>query len=516
VNTMKYAFALSPVLLLVAACDRQPSGEIAAPAPNQAQSATIEPTAPPPSAVPTEPVTKDSNVPAPASPAEGPSRDLALSVETQGMETRVAKIYQESVDAAKFDPESADAWGRLGMVLHVHDFFTPAIAAYAEAARLNPGDFRWRYFRAFLEDVTGGDPAVTLAEFEAALSIRPKYVTLLLRYGDALIRAQRLEDAEKAYLRATTIDPNYGAAMRKLGEARMALGQTDAAIRTLERSAALDPRVGATWALLAQLHHRAGNADLAGQAMTRSEQLGTEIPPLEDPIMLEVAYFGSSGILCRRRAEELVRNKMWDEALNNVKVAIEVQPNDAEAYVIRGRAHYGLGQAEQADIAFRKAIEIDGMRLDARLGLANLALARNDVAGAEMFLEQMLALNPQAQSALIRLATIRGGQGRREEALELFTRAGAAGELDAAGHVNWAALLLEMQNPREALPHLVKAVNMRPDYAQAHYLLAVTLESDGQKENALKHYARAAELDPTNERARERVVALSAVVPPSP
>ena len=113
---MKYAFALSPVLLLVAACDRQPSGEIAAPAPNQAQSATIEPTAPPPSAVPTEPVTKDSNVPAPASPAEGPSRDLALSVETQGMETRVAKIYQESVDAAKFDPESADAWGRLGMV----------------------------------------------------------------------------------------------------------------------------------------------------------------------------------------------------------------------------------------------------------------------------------------------------------------------------------------------------------------------------------------------------------------
>ena len=94
-------------------------------------------------------------------------------------------------------PEDPEAWGRLGCVCQVHDLRQPALAAYRRAIELDEEEFRWHYFQSIVlaED---SDPA-TIETLQRAVDLRPQYAPALIRLGDELSRANRLDEARIAY-----------------------------------------------------------------------------------------------------------------------------------------------------------------------------------------------------------------------------------------------------------------------------------------------------------------------------
>src|SRR5207245_1393041 len=60
-----------------------------------------------------------------------------------GVDPAVVKVLEDSRAAVLQAPRSAAAWGRLGMVLVVHDFHAEANRCFAQAERLDGRDPRW-------------------------------------------------------------------------------------------------------------------------------------------------------------------------------------------------------------------------------------------------------------------------------------------------------------------------------------------------------------------------------------
>src|SRR5437899_2943389 len=62
-----------------------------------------------------------------------------------GAEPVVAEAIEAARTSVAANPRSASAWGRLGMVLHAHDYLAEAARCYAQAEKLDSHDPRWPY-----------------------------------------------------------------------------------------------------------------------------------------------------------------------------------------------------------------------------------------------------------------------------------------------------------------------------------------------------------------------------------
>ena len=116
-------------------------------------------------------------------------------------------------------PKSDAAWGRLGMILMIHDFRTQGNICLAQAERLNPREPRWPYYQAL--------GALLHAEPEAALPKLERTVALCgdetdaprVRLAELLLSQNRLEEAEKQLQHLLRINPRHPRA--QLGMARL-------------------------------------------------------------------------------------------------------------------------------------------------------------------------------------------------------------------------------------------------------------------------------------------------------
>src|SRR5437016_3622527 len=59
----------------------------------------------------------------------------------------VKSLIGSAEAAVRRAPRSADAWGRLGMVLAAHSFYPESVVCFAAAQRLDSEEPRWPYFQ---------------------------------------------------------------------------------------------------------------------------------------------------------------------------------------------------------------------------------------------------------------------------------------------------------------------------------------------------------------------------------
>src|SRR4051794_17102502 len=67
------------------------------------------------------------------------------TVEVPADDPELAAAVAAARRAVEDDPRSAEAWGRLGLVLAAHRFPDQAIVCFEQAERLAPTDPRWPY-----------------------------------------------------------------------------------------------------------------------------------------------------------------------------------------------------------------------------------------------------------------------------------------------------------------------------------------------------------------------------------
>lgn len=143
------------------------------------------------------------------------------------------------------------------------------------------------------------------------------------------------------------------------------------------------------------------------------------------------------------------------------------EASSAEQYFMAGSIldNGDPANADEASIAYRRALELDPYLVPALINLANLHYARDEIAEAQALYERAIGLEPEVFEAHFNLGNIFHDLG-------LYPRAQAC--------------------YREAL-------RLNPAYADAHFYLAVTLEKNGQSLEARPHWRAYQQLAPNGE-----------------
>lgn len=118
------------------------------------------------------------------------------------------------------------------------------------------------------------------------------------------------------------------------------------------------------------------------------------------------AYPGNADLI-RMELNHYLQNNKFEEAQNNLKLAIEKDPDDKSLHFALGVVYDNLGEIDKASASYKKAIELDANYFDALYNLG--ALYFNEA------VEQNKAANESTDDAVY--------QQKREEASEYFIKA---------------------------------------------------------------------------------------------
>jgi tetratricopeptide (TPR) repeat protein len=108
----------------------------------------------------------------------------------------------------------------------------------------------------------------------------------------------------------------------------------------------------------------------------------------------------------RGLAEAFYWLEEYDQALVHIEEANRLARRNTRVLNLLGRIAIGLGDLDRAESAFRQVQEIEANNVDARIGLAELSLAKGQAVEAAGYLETALRRNPGHRKALLSLVLI--------------------------------------------------------------------------------------------------------------
>jgi Flp pilus assembly protein TadD len=116
------------------------------------------------------------------------------------------------------------------------------------------------------------------------------------------------------------------------------------------------------------------------------------------------------------KTEELVEEKKGPEAVETATELAQIDPKDAIAWFVKGKAHYVDGQYEEALSCFSKAAEIEreNAQVWQMLGYCLITLNRLDEAASA--LEYVKGVSPTNVEAVCALGICQSMQGKPSEA----------------------------------------------------------------------------------------------------
>ena len=201
-------------------------------------------------------------------------------------------------------------------------------------------------------------------------------------------------------------------------------------------------------------------------------------------------------------------------AVQELDLALEMAPAPTRAnggaaegylannYYFLGVAYRGAGRPAEAEHHFERAIELSGHALS-HLELGELWIENGRRAEGIEALRRAAAAGSDRAEEVQAIGSSLARHGQLEDAVAAFAEAAGLGTTSSL-EADWCAALLQLGRLQEGLSHCEEAVRLDEASARAHLHLGIALEMADRASDALRHYERAVELDPTS-RARERL-----------
>lgn len=280
-----------------------------------------------------------------------------------------------------------------------------------------------------LEDVRrapGGAGPAELALVDEALRLQPERADLLLLRAQALERAGDAEGALRAYRRLAELPGAPAEAWAGQVRVLSALGRTREAAAALAAVRRDDPAA-------------AGDAEV---------------------------------VLLLAEAEVAKRGRRYGEALDAIRRALVLEPDNVDAHLALAGVYAAAGQHGDAIAAYETVLDARPGDVVAREGLAGALFASGDLAAAARVYDDLLDDAPQAASlraSRTSLAVAEAGQAL------------AAGRVGAAERALDRALALEPGN-RDALAMKLQIMAGREDFAGARQRIAAVSDRAWRRE----------------------------------
>jgi tetratricopeptide (TPR) repeat protein len=156
------------------------------------------------------------------------------------------------------------------------------------------------------------------------------------------------------------------------------------------------------------------------------------------------------------------------------------------------------GMNAEAEVQFRRALELDPHMAKAHNSLGVILLNEQNTAEAKHAFQRALEADPSLFSACCNLADLLEKEGSLPEALKAYRLAIEANTDDLRPYVGVARIYYKMNDSRAAAEQLRRAVAAMPDNADACCVLADMLDRCGQSAEAMDAYRAALKLDPNH------------------
>lgn len=190
-------------------------------------------------------------------------------------------------------------------------------------------------------------------------------------------------------------------------------------------------------------------------------------------------------------------------------------PADAREEFVRGRAALAKKSSQDAIAHLQRAVFVYSDFFEAQLLLGAAFMDTRDWEKAEGALRRALELKPDNASALLSLGEVYWREKRYPDAEQTLLEGLRLDDKLWQGHFTLSRLYWGVGDVAKAGPPLGRALQLKPDFAEAHLLAGNILLRVAQRERALTEYQEYLRLAPKGEfvpQARELVEKLKKAV----
>jgi len=333
--------------------------------------------------------------------------------------------------------------------------------------------------------------------------------------GQRALAQGKYAEAEVAFEKLRELEPGVAEVHANLGAIYFQERKFDSAVSALRQALKLKPALPKTSALLAMSLSELGRYTEALPGLEKGFRQATD-PPLKRMCGLQLlrAY---SGLRRDSKAAEvaLELNRLYPDdpevlyhtarifgsvAFLNMQKLAQVAPASVWRHQAEAEAYESQGSNDAAISEYRQVLSVDAQRpgIHYRLGRTLLARSRQsntpeDVTAASKEFEQELELEPGNANAAYELGEIHRNAGEFDQAGKFFELALRYYPDFEEAHLGLAAVLMSLQKPELALPHLQKAVSLRVGNEVAWYRLSQVqgmMGHDAEQKKAFAEFQR--------------------------
>lgn len=234
-------------------------------------------------------------------------------------------------------------------------------------------------------------------------------------------------------------------------------GSLRASVIELKNAIQKDPQNAVARELLGRNYVDLGDGDSADKELRRAIDLGADPLTLAEPLARVL----------------LLQGKYAEALVTAAPAALASGPDRAALLVVQGRAHGSLDDLEQAEAAFRAALNDDRSNIDAHIGLGRTALRQNALERAATILADAAALAPDNPAVIQFKGDLAYTQGDFEAAAIAFVTLVNANPDDPFHRAHLVQVLMADSKTQQALAHLDTILDDFPNYPLANYMRAV-------------------------------------------
>ncbi|XP_075863644.1 protein O-mannosyl-transferase TMTC1 isoform X2 [Microcebus murinus] len=265
---------------------------------------------------------------------------LASLLAEQGRFKEAEEIYQAGI---KNCPDSSDLHNNYGVFLVDSGFPEKAVAHYQQAIKLSPSHHvamvnLGRLYRSL------GENSMAEEWYKRALQVAHK-AEILSPLGALYYNTGRYEEALQIYREAAALEPSQRELRLALAQVLAVMGQMKEAEKMTNHIVSEDTGCLECYRLLSAIYSKQESHDKALDAIDKALQLKPK-----DPKVTSELFF--------TKGNQLRERNLLDKAFESYKAAIELNPDQAQAWMNMGGIQHIKGNYVSARAYYEKALQL--------------------------------------------------------------------------------------------------------------------------------------------------------------
>ncbi len=340
----------------------------------------------------------------------------------------------------------------------------------------HPGDARVLYERAEALHAAGKDEEA-LADTSAALQAQPELFDAQVLHGVLQAATGHEQEGLATLRRMVATDPNRAGVHRAMAIIQAKAGRLGPAVAQFELELKNHPNDAETLTDVGVFYLQTGQMENAADRLGRAAALP------DAPAKAHQYY-----------AEILFKQAKREEGLAEQRKALALVPDDGGLIANHARALAGYGHPEEATRVLEEAIARSVPDPRVLLERARQAREALDYDTALGCLDRAIALDPSLAEAQMDRGKVFLYQGRLAEARAAFETAARLAPTDPYAPYYLANLLADEGHHDQAVPLLLRSLELDPLNPKAHYSLAQAYQRLGRGEEAKAEFAKHGEI----------------------